>query len=143
MDGPLSAEPIDPFDLPEWLGVEEVVWHADAPLGASHRVAGRLSGSSQPPGTVGIECDLVAVDEAYPRPVAGDDLRLAAHRAWRHGQVLLSLVGGRTTLVVPGSRVGVELTMAALERLARAVGADPARYAIMLRIGTGEGTLRR
>ena len=30
-----------------------------------------------------LACDLLAVDEAYPAPVAGDDVRRRAHQAWR------------------------------------------------------------
>ncbi len=48
-------------------------------------------------------CDLLAVDQAYPEPVADDDIRTRAHLAWRHGQVLLIEYEGRLTLAVPGT----------------------------------------
>ena len=80
-------------------------------------------------------CDLLAVDEAYPVPVADQDVRHDAHQAWRHGQVLLVGPDDRLTLAVPGTRFGPDLVLDALARLAKAVGA-PDRYAVLLRIGT-------
>lgn len=130
----MSPEPItdvDPFDLPDWLGTEEVTWQADAGLRTGHRVAGRLVGA----GRGDVVCDLIAVDEAYPAPVTDDDSRMRAHQAWRHGQVLLGEYGDRLTLAVPGTRFGADLVLDALSRLSRAVGADPERYAALLRIG--------
>ena len=80
--------------------------------------AGRLTGDApdQP-------CDLLAVDEAYPVPVADDGTRLLAHQAWQHGQVLLIAYDGRLALAVPGNRFTADLALDALDRLARAVGA--------------------
>ena len=134
MVGGVTPEPIadvDPFDLPDWLGVQEVTWQADAGLRTGHRVAGRLSGAGQDD----LVCDLIAVDEAYPAPVTDDDSRMRAHQAWQHGQVLLGEYGDRLTLAVPGTRFGADLVLDALSRLSRAVGADPERYAALLRIG--------
>ena len=64
---------VDPFDLPEWLGVGQVVWHADQGLRSGHLVAGRLVSGDDV-----LACDLLAVDEAYPVPVTDDDSRLRA-----------------------------------------------------------------
>ena len=50
---------VDPFDLPEWLGEEEVTWAADVGLRSGHRVPGQLTGDGHPP----VACDLLAVDE--------------------------------------------------------------------------------
>ena len=70
-------------------------------------------------------CDLLAVDEAYPAPVADDDVRTRAHQAWRHGQVLLVEHDGRLTLAVPGTAFTADRVLDALGRLAKAVGASP------------------
>ena len=122
---------VDPFDLPDWLGTAQVVWHADAGLRDGHRVAGRLT----TPGEPGLVCDLLAVDEAYPVPVADDVARLRAHQAWRHEQVLLVRYAERLTLAVPGTRFDAGLVLETLGRLAKAVGASPDHWAALLRIG--------
>ena len=121
---------IDPFDLPEWLGTDEVVWRAEAGLRTGHLVRGRLTGG----GGAELACDLLAVDEAYPEPVVDDATRLRVHQAWRHGQVVVGDLGGRTVLAVPGTRFGPDLVLEALSRLARAVGAHAERYAALLRL---------
>jgi hypothetical protein len=125
---------VDPFDLPEWLGTLEVVWHADAGLRTGHVVRGRLTGD----GVEDVTCDLLAVDEAYPQPVVDDATLLRVHQAWRHGQVVIgTLPSGpdeRLVLAVPGTRFDPELVLDALGRLARAVGARAERYAALLRL---------
>jgi hypothetical protein len=130
----------DPFDLPEWLGVEQVVWSAESGLRTGHRVTGLLS---SPQTGEQLACDLLAADVAYPRPVVGNGPRLEVHRAWHDGQVYVGTVSERLTLVVPGTAVSAELALDALERLARAVGGDPERYAVLLRIGGGARSQRR
>lgn len=130
---------IDPFDLPEWLGTDDVVWRADAGLRTGHLVRGRLTTDPTNPGAsddpAEIVCDLLAVDEAYPAPVVDDATRLRVHQAWRHGQVVIGEHGSRMVLAVPGTRFGPELVLEALSRLARAVGARAERYAALLRLG--------
>jgi hypothetical protein len=125
-------DPVDPFDLPDWLGVAEVVWQADAGLRTGHHVLGRLSS----PGEEDLACDLLAVDEAYPAPVATDAIRARVHQAWRHGQVLVVESAGRLALAVPGTGFPADRVLDALSRLARAVGASPESYAALLRIGS-------
>ena len=122
---------VDPFDLPEWLGTEDVVWRADGGLRSGHRVLGRLTGD----GHEDLACDLLAVDEAYPRPVTDDAGRLRVHQAWRHGQVLVVEHDARLALAAPGTTWTAERVLDALDRLARAVGARPERFAALLRIG--------
>jgi len=122
---------IDPFDLPDWLGTREVVWRSDAGLRTGHLVQGRLTAD----GETDLGCDLLAVDEAYPEPVVDDATRLRVHQAWRHGQVVVGDLDGRTVLAVPGTGLGPELVLEALSRLARAVGAHAERYAALLRLG--------
>ncbi len=127
---PLLVE-VDPFDLPEWLGESDVVWSGGSGLRTAHLVEGALSGG---PGQE-TPCDLLAVDEAYPTIVATDDTRVRAHRAWRHGQVLVVLHRDRVTLAAPGTRWTSEGVLDAMSRLARAVGASPEHFAVHLRIG--------
>ena len=123
---------VDAFDLPEWLGEGEVDWTAASGLRTGHLVSGLLRGAGA---EHELACDLLAVDEAFPRPVADEDTRVRAHQAWRHGQVLLVEHDGRIALAAPGTRWSAEGVLDALARLARAVGASPDRYAVRLRIG--------
>jgi hypothetical protein len=122
---------VDPFDLPDWLGEGEVTWTPEDGIHAMHLVAGRLSA----PGSDALPCDLLAVDEAYPKPVADDELRHQAHRAWRHGQVLLVSENDRLTLAVPGTSFTAEGILEALARLAKAVGARAEGFSALLRLG--------
>jgi hypothetical protein len=126
--------PVDPFDLPEWLGEDDVTWAADSGLRNGYAVPGVLTGSGHEP----IQCDLLAVDEAYPVPVADEKTRHDAHQAWRHGQVLLVSVDSRLTLAVPGTGFDADRVLDALGRLAKAVGASAEHYTVLLRIGTGK-----
>jgi hypothetical protein len=122
---------IEPFDLPEWLGVAEVTWSALAGLHTGYAVRGELLAAGHEP----LACDLLAVDEAYPEPVAADDVRRRAHQAWRNGEVHLVRRQGRLALAVPGTAFSADLVLAAFARLARSVGASADRYAVLLRIG--------
>jgi hypothetical protein len=97
-------------------------------------VPGALTATGHDP----LACDLLAVDDAYPEPVAADPVRVRAHQVWRHGEVLLADGGPRVLLVVPGSRLDTETVLEALARLARAVGAQPDSYAVRLRLGSGD-----
>jgi hypothetical protein len=124
-------EDLDPFDLPEWLGESPVTWQPDEGIGTGHLVHGTLRDGAGHT----LACDFLAVDEAYPAPVADDRLRTRAHLGWRHGQVLLVGRAGRLTVAVPGRDFSAELVLESLARLARAVGADPDHYGALLRIG--------
>ncbi|NHC23186.1 hypothetical protein G6553_08380 [Nocardioides sp. IC4_145] len=130
-----GLDPVDPFDLPEWLGTGEVTWHPESGVRTGHLVRGRLTGEPAH-GSEELACDLLAVDEAWPAPVADEAARRRAHQAWRHGQVDVVRRGERLTLAVPGTSFTADRVLDALERLARSVGADPERYAAHLRIGT-------
>jgi hypothetical protein len=122
---------VDPFDLPEWLGASDVTWTAEAGLRSGHAVPGHLGAD----GHGGLACDLLAVDVAYPVPVAADTVRHDAHQAWRYGQVHLVDADGRLTLAVPGTGFTADLVLDALGRLAKAVGASEDHYSVRLRIG--------
>ena len=77
---------VDPFDLPDWLGeARGDVDHRPAACATATTCRGALTGAGQDD----VPCDLLAVDDAYPSPVADDDIRTRAHLAWRHGQILL------------------------------------------------------
>lgn len=127
---PSYAE-VDPFTLPEWLGESEVTWESERPLSSDHRVTGALAAAGHDP----LPCDLLAVDDAYPEPVAADEIRVRAHQVWRHGEVLLATDDGRVLMVVPGARVAPETVLEAVARLARAVGAPSGSYAVRLKVG--------
>lgn len=122
---------VDPFDLPEWLGVSDVTWSADSGVRSGHDVRGCLVADGHE-----LVCDLLAVDDAYPEPVADEETRHAAHQAWRHGQVHLVSRDERLTLAVPGSGFTADRVLDALSRLAKAVGASADHYTARLRIGT-------
>jgi hypothetical protein len=128
----LSISERDAFDLPEWLGESEVTWQAESGLATGHRVVGTLTAAGRDP----LPCDLLAVDDAYPEPVAGDALRVRCHQLWRHGEVLVAADEQGAVLVVPGSRVDTDRALEAVARLARAVGAEPGSWAVLLRVGS-------
>lgn len=134
-----TLDEVDPFDLPEWLGVCDVTWTAASGVRTGHLVIGALSAEGHEEQV----CDLLAVDEAYPAPVADDRTRLRAHQAWRHGQVLLVRHDARLALAVPGTSFTADIVLDALDRLARAVGSSPDHYTARLRIGAERGTQRR
>src|SRR5262245_56408446 len=98
MSSGAELDELDPFDLPDWVGEEGVVWAADRGL-TGHLVAGTLSAVSGD----SFACDLLAVDQAYPAPVVDEVTRTRVHQAWRHGQVLLLGPGGRATVAAPGT----------------------------------------
>ncbi|MCW2794271.1 MAG: hypothetical protein JWO76_3369 [Nocardioides sp.] len=133
MSAPPPLDPVDPFDLPEWLGESEVTWTPEVGVRTGHHVVGLLSGDAD--NAHELACDLLAVDEAYPAPVADDQTRLRAHQAWRHGQILLVAHDGRLTLAIPGTAFTADQVLDALSRLAKAVGVSPDRFAARLRIG--------
>ncbi len=124
-----EVSPVDAFDLPVWVGEQEVSWVADSGLAGASLVTGHLeSGEDQAP------CDLLACDRAYPVPVLDEASRADAHQAWTLGEVLLLEYDGRLTLVAPGSLMTSEVGLEAIRRLARAVGAPTRRFAVVLRL---------
>ena len=126
-----AVSPVDPFDLPDWVGEGPVTWCASSSLDGSHRVSGELDGGS-PDRVLG--CDVLACDPAYPMPVLSEAWRHDAHQAWALGEVLLLTYDERLTLVCPGTAVTAEPTLEAVRRLARAVGSKPERFIVALRL---------
>lgn len=131
---PLVLAETDPFDLPEWLGERHVIWNPTSGISGGHLVEGRL-GTFEAPHVEGLDCDLLAVDQAYPLPVTDTEFRVRTHQVWRHGQVLLAVHGDRLTLAAPGTSFDADHALECLARLALAVGADPNRFSALLRIG--------
>jgi hypothetical protein len=129
---PGEVPEVDPFDLPEWLGEGQVTWAPDGGIHDRHLVGGLLTGAEQ--GQT-LPCALMAVDEAYPKPVADGELRHQTHQAWRHGQVLLFSYDAGLTLAVPGTSFDAERVMETISRLAKAVGAHPESFSVLLRLG--------
>lgn len=123
--------PVDAFELPDWLGTDEVTWSASCALGRP-TVPGVLHSDS---GDDELVCDFVAADIACPAPIVDDLTRTRVHQAWRDGQVELLSCEGRLTLAVPGTAQDADLVLEAIGRLAQAVGAHPARYGVRLRAG--------
>ena len=129
---PPSYDEADPFDLPQWLGECQVTWEAERGLATGHRVGGSLVAPGQQP----LHCALLAIDDAYPEPVAADAVRVRAHQVWQYGEVLLVRDAEGLLLAVPGSRIDTDLALEAIARLSRAVGAGPGTYAVRLRVGS-------
>lgn len=126
-----GPEPVDPFDLPPWLGEADVTWTPETAIGAGALVPGHLQAEDE----AALACDLLAVDEAYPAPVADDQLRSRAHQSWRHGQVHLVAYDERLTLLVPGREFGADRVLDALGRLALALGGHPDKMSAVLNVG--------
>jgi hypothetical protein len=120
---------VDPFDLPEWLGVRDVTWTATSSVLDGHHVGGDLAGGGD-----ALPCDLLGADQAYPEPVLPDDWRRRAHQAWTYGQVLLVEYDGRLTLAVPGTSFTADRVLETVGRLAKAVGVEPSRFLAALRL---------
>jgi hypothetical protein len=127
--GGRQVRAVDPFDLPDWLGTEDVTWAATSTARGEPRVAGLLESRGR-----ALDCDLLAADQAFPAPVLSEGWRTEAHRAWTYGQVLLVEDEGRLTLAVPGTSFNADLALETLSRLAKALGADPSRFAVRLRL---------
>jgi hypothetical protein len=123
----VTSVELDAFDLPDWVGEGSVAWASDAGL-AGHLVRGALTGTSGHQ----LPCDLLAVDQAYPAPVLDEGLRTRVHQSWQHGQVLLLTREGRATVATPGTSYTADRVLEAFTRVARAVGADPARWSVRL-----------
>lgn len=128
MSAPPEISAVDPFDLPDWLGVNEVTWLASQPLTGRSRIGGTLSADGER-----LACDLLAVDQAFPEPVVPERWRREAHAQWARGEVLALQLDGTLTLVAPGQVLSADLVLVVIGRLARAVGVSPGRFLAALR----------
>lgn len=126
---------VDPFELPDWLAEEQVLWQAtDEPH--SRQAAATVHGQVLPlrAGDDGLVLDLLAVDVAWPKPVCDEETRHLAHEAWHYGQVVLLDRDGRTTLGVPCTELSSDLVCEAVRRFSKAVGADSSHFLVQLRL---------
>lgn len=123
----MAIQTFDPFDLPDWLGTEQVTWQGEGLLSDQPVVVGHLvsAGRSQP-------LDILAVDAAYPRTVCPDDSRHDAHQAWHFGELVLLEVDGRVAAAVPGVRVDANLAVDTIRRVAKAIGAPSDNFTVLL-----------
>lgn len=126
--------PVDPFDLPAWLGTSDVTWTATSSVRDGHRVSGELTPTDAGQQEDPLACDLLGVDQAYPQPVLDDDARRQAHQVWNHGRVHLGEYDGRLTLTVPGTGFTADLVLETVGRLAQAVGVPTGRFVVALRL---------
>ena len=125
-----DVETVDPFDLPEWLVSEQVVWSSLESVVAKTVVKGQLRAVDADHAPYRL--DLVAVDAAWPTAECSPQDRRAAHQAWHFGQVVVLHHDGVSALGVPTALFSADLALEALRRFARAVGSDPWRYAVHL-----------
>jgi hypothetical protein len=124
----VTIRTVDPFDLPEWLGTDDVVWSSTAGLDEGPRVHGEFRNDAD--GRLGF--DLLAVDAAYPLVSCPEAERHDAHQSWRFGEVLILEVEGRPAAGVPASEFDPNLACEAMRRVARAVGAEAGRFSVSL-----------
>lgn len=116
----------DPFDLPDWLGTENVVWRFESRLAEAAYVTGALTAAGNRVHLL----DLLAVDAAYPWRVCPEDHRAAAHQAWHYGEVVLLDVNGRLAAAVPGTQFDANTMCEVLRRVAKAVGAPASNFTV-------------
>jgi hypothetical protein len=127
--GAIAIKTFDPFDLPDWLGTEHVVWSAEGILTDDPRVPGWLSSAQR-----SHPLDLLAVDAAYPRTVCSSRQRHDAHQSWHFGEVLLLEDAGRVAAAVPTVRFDPNLAVDAIRRVAKALGAPSANFTVTLMV---------
>lgn len=126
---------VDAFDLPDWLGVDEVTWSAVGRLDAGVLPGVLRSDAS----SAEIACDLLAADVAHPAPVVDEANRVRVHEAWRRGQLHLLRQRDRLTLAAPGTDFSAPRVLDAVGRLAKAVGAPPDHFSVRLRVARHGG----
>ncbi len=119
----------DPFDLPEWLGAQDLTWAADISIGGS-AAPGSLRGT----GDLVLPLTVLAADEAFPVPVVDEGVRSQVHQAWQYGQVALLTDAEMHAVAAPVTRVDVDLVCEALRRFAKAIGVEPGRVRVLVRL---------
>jgi hypothetical protein len=119
----------DPFDLPEWVGAEQLQWSTEETRSTA-LITGTLTGESGE--SLGL--DLLCVDVAYPAAVVDERRRHDAHQAWHFGQVLLLDRDGRLAMSVPATHWDADMVLEALRRFAKAIGVPPSQISVLLRL---------
>ena len=117
----------DPFELPDWLGRDDLIWSLDGPLTGA-QVRGTLRGSTGHE----LALDVICADVAYPAPVVCELVRRECHLSWHHGEVQLLQDGAGRGLGVPVVSVDADRACEALRRFARAVAVDPVRVRVLI-----------
>ena len=128
-DAPAGWSVADPFDLPDWLGAEELRW-TTKDTGPTAGIVGVLTGS----GDHAVGLDMVCADIAYPAAVLPEQLRHDAHQAWHFGQVLLLERDGRYAVAVPTAGWDADTGCEAMRRFAKAIGVPPSQLSVVLRL---------
>ena len=116
----------DAFDLPDWLGTEQVVWRATTSLIDAAHVPGQLTSGADRT----YQLDLLAVDAAFPRPICPERERTLVHQAWHYGEVVLVQIDARLAAAVPGTRFDANVMCEALRRVAKSVGAPASNFTV-------------
>ncbi|HYJ66309.1 MAG TPA: hypothetical protein VEX15_01465 [Nocardioidaceae bacterium] len=130
MTDPAGWSVADPFDLPEWVGAEQLRW-STGETASTALIAGTLAGESGE--SLGL--DLLCVDVAYPAAVVDERQRHDAHQAWHFGQVLMLVDrDGRLAMAVPATRWDADTVCEALRRFAKAIGVPPSQISVVLRL---------
>ena len=133
----MPVEEVDPFDLPDWLAEQHVLWQA-AERAGSERGSGTIHGQITPlyggSPDHAFAVDVLAFDVALLKAVCDEESRHLAHESWHYGQVALFNRGGRVTLAVPCTEFTTDLVCEAVRRFSRSVGAEPTRFLVQLRL---------
>lgn len=119
----------DPFDLPDWLGSEELRWTTKE-TGSASFIEGQLTGD----GDHVLRLDMLCADVAFPATVVSEQQRHDVHQAWHFGQVLLLVHDGRHAVAVPTTRWDADTGCEALRRFAKAIGVPPSQLSVVLRL---------
>ena len=119
----------DPFELPDWVGQEDLTWSLDGPLSAA-QVRGTVHGAEEHQ----IGLDIVCADVAYPAPVVPELMRRECHLSWHHGQVLVLANAVSHALGVPVSALDADTACEALRRFAAAIAVDLERVRVLIRL---------
>lgn len=127
MSEPVTWRRSDPFDLPDWLGADDLTWSLDGPLTAA-QVRGTLHGAAGHRLPLNILC----ADVAYPAPVVSELVRRECHLSWHHGEVQLLENGQAHALAVPVSGLDADRACDALRRFARAIAVDTAQVRVLI-----------
>lgn len=120
----------DPFDLPEWLGDQQLRWATTRGTESAALIAGRITGDAGGR----FDLDLLCADVAYPAVVLTERLRHDTHQAWHFGQVLLLARDRRHALAMPTTRCDADTVCEALRRFTKAIGVPPSQLSVVLRL---------
>lgn len=128
-DAAIGWSVADPFELPDWLGAEELRWTTKE-TGSAALIEGRLTGD----GDHALGLDMLCADVAFPAAVVSEQQRHDVHQAWHFGQVLLLVRDGRHAVAVPTTRWDADTGLEALRRFAKAIGVPPSQLSVVLRL---------